>query len=624
MLQSIREATQGWIAGVIISIIILTFALWGIHSYFVGGASHPPVAKVNGVEISQQQLMAAYDRLRRQAQLQHASNNAFTMPDETVLKDRALHALIELEALRQASLQQGYRISDQQLDNFLQSVPEFQVNGQFSEERFHEALAANMISISEFIDLLKSTMLIDQPKHGIFFSAFALPDETNYAIALINQERDIQYITIPFEHFLATTINIPADQIKQYYTAHKNEFMTPEQVSIEYIELSLKHLSDTITPTESMLKSFYNENVNAYTQPAQWKVIAIELPGPTDETALKQAEAARDALLNGTEPSKIPQAKMLNLNAQEWVTLNQLPAPLQNVILSELNKPNQVTNPIKTNTGFVLVKAVDIKQPSIQTFEEAKDKVREAYIKQHAEEKFMELREQLADLTYEHPDSLQPAAKVLNLPIQQSEVFTKDKGGKDISQHKKVRNIAFSNDVVNLQNNSDIIQIASDTAVVIHVKTHKPAALLPLNEVSKQIEDKLKTKEMEIRTEKFVTQLVDQLQKGADPAQLASNNKLTWNNVGYIGRYSDKVVSAILVQAFRMPAPETAKNKVTYGSIRLPNGYAIIALKGVKSGSQADAKQFAAFAEQAQNNEGILEYELYKQSQIKHASIKMQ
>src|SRR5205085_276420 len=114
---------------------------------------------------------------------------------------------------------------------------------------------------------------------------------------------------------------------------------------------------------------------------------------------------------------------------------------------------------------------------------------REAYVRQRAEEKFAQLRDQLADMTYEHPDSLKHAAENLNLTIKTSELFTKDKVGKDVSQYKKVRDTAFSNDVLNLQNNSDVIQINPETVIVLHVKSHIPSSLLPLNNVSKQIED---------------------------------------------------------------------------------------------------------------------------------------
>src|SRR3982751_5650109 len=101
MLQSIREHTQGWIAGTIISIIIFTFALWGIHSYFVVGTNNSIVAEVNGVEISKEQIAIAYERLRRQTQIQLGSNNTISSKDEKTLKLKALQALTEIEALKQ-------------------------------------------------------------------------------------------------------------------------------------------------------------------------------------------------------------------------------------------------------------------------------------------------------------------------------------------------------------------------------------------------------------------------------------------------------------------------------------------------------------------------------------------
>ena len=103
MLQTIREHTQGWIAGTIITIIILTFALWGIHSYFVGGGASSVVAEVNGVDITKEQLTVAYERLRRQIQIQYGANNPITAKDEVALKNRALQALIDIEVLKQAS-----------------------------------------------------------------------------------------------------------------------------------------------------------------------------------------------------------------------------------------------------------------------------------------------------------------------------------------------------------------------------------------------------------------------------------------------------------------------------------------------------------------------------------------
>lgn len=627
MLQTIREHTQGWIAGTIITVIILTFALWGIHSYFVGGAGKSIIAEVNGIDITKEQLSIAYERLRRQIQIQSTSSNPIAAKDETLLKDRALRGLIDVEVLKQASYKQGFRISDGQIDGYLQTMPEFQINGQFSVERFQRILSSAMLSTGEFLDLLRTSLLIEQPKLGIIFTSFVLPDETKYAIALINQERDFDYINIPLQYVLSQPIDVSPAKIKAYYAEHKTEFMTPEQVKVDYIELSLKDLGVQINPTEDALKNFYNENANSYTQPAEWKMMDIEIPfGPNAsqkdiDQAQKKAGVAMEAIKKGEDFSTIARGYSSTLNGQTWMPLNQFPPELQKDAAA-LVKSGQVSEPIKTSKAFIILKAVDVKEPQIQSFEAVKGKVRDTYIRHQAEEKFAELREKLADLTYEHPDSLEFAAKTLNLPIKTSELFTKNKGGKDISQSKKVRTIAFSNDVLNLQNNSDVIQLSSETAIVIHIKSHTPSALLPLNVVSKQIESELKTKEAEARAQKLTEELKAKLQSGVNPQQLASSYKLSWSNAGYLPRYSNKVDSAILDMAFRLPNPSATPKKAVYGITRVPAGYAVIALKSVREGA-VNEKQYAIFAEQVQNSEGLLEYELYKLSLNSNAKINL-
>lgn len=629
MLQSIREHTQGWIAGTIISIIILTFALWGIHSYFVGGGANTNVAEINGVDITKEQLTVAYERLRRQVQVQYGANSPITTKDESALKTKALQALIDIEVLKQASTDQGFRISDRQIDNYLQSMPEFQVDGQFSVDKFQENLSASMLSMSEFLDLIKTNLLIDQPKLGIVFTSFSMPDEASYTIGLVNQEREINYINIPLQYFLNQPIVISPQKIQAYYDDHKTEFMTPDQVNVEYLQLTLKDLSANIKPTETMLKSFYNENINSYTQPMQWKFAYIELPLASSATQEELAQAKKTAddvaqeLSSNTDIAKVAKQYHGNVVSENWMTLNQVPAELQKAV-ADLTKPGQVSEPFRTSKGVAIVKAIDIQEPKIQAFETVKDKVKDIYVRQHAEEKFAELRDQLADLTYEHPDSLQTASKTMNLPIQTSELFSQEKAGKDISQFKKVRDTAFNNDVLNLQNNSDVIQLNPETVIVLRVKSHIASTLLPLSGIAKQIEDKLKTQTAEEDGAKFADDLKSKLQSGADPQTLANTYKFKWISTGLLGRYSTKVDSAILDLAFRMPNPAADGNKPVYDATRLPNGYAIVSLKAVKNGVLADKKQAAVFAEQIQNSEGLLEYELYKQSQIQNAKISVE
>lgn len=484
MLQSIRDYTHGWIAGTIISLLIFSFALWGIHSYLTGVGSNNTVAKVNGVEITKSQLAVSYERLRRQLQSQYSANYQLPEREEVNLKQNALQTLVEVQALKQASEAENYRVTSDQVDSFLESIPEFQVNGVFSLGRFQQVLSTTLYSAGEFLDVLKSTLLIDQPRLGIIFSSYALPNEITDSISLVEQERNIQFISIPQEYFVKQPVTISPESISAYYNEHQDEFKTPEQVSIEYIELTVKDLAAKVHPTDAALKNFYDENSNRFATPAQWQLDEILLPlepSATDDevksATVKMSEIAKSAQ-SGTSFTELATKYSAKGDdkLKSWETLDHISSELQKPVAS-LTKVNQISEPVRTAKGLVILKVTGYKESLVQPFDQVKNKIQDAYTKQQAEEYLGDAREKLASLTYEHPDSLTTAAKALGLSVQTSDLFTKEKGGKDITANTKIREAAFSNDVLALQNNSEVIQINPESALVLRVKSHIPASL---------------------------------------------------------------------------------------------------------------------------------------------------
>ena len=621
MLQSIRDRTHGWIAGIIVSILILSFALWGIHSYLEGNSNNSVAAEVNGTEITKGQLAVAYERMRRQLQMQYSSNYELPANATTDLKDRALQTLVNIQVLQQASLKEKYRISSRQIDSYLQSVPEFQVDGQFSAARFQQLLATTLFNAKDFLDVIRTSLLIDQPRLGLIFTSFALPNEITETIALVGQERNIQYAVLPFQYFANQPFNISDAQVQEYYQQHEEEFKTPEQVSIEYIEFSINDLISTATVPDQKLKDTYNENVNSYSQPAQWNLEAILVP-VTDNAntdAVNKAQSDANEITKKAVDAKDFAALVNSYNAEKvtdtvagWVNIDKVPNELQKAVLA-LTKPKQISEPVRTKAGFVILKLNGYKEPQLQNFDKVKDKVKDSLARQQAQEKFADMKEKIANSTYEHPESLQPAAKALGLQIKSSELFTKDKGGKDISSNTKIREAAFSNDVLNLQNNSDVIQLNPDSIIVLRAKSHMPATLLSEKSVEKQIIEKLKSSEIAAQTAKLAGLIKDKLQNGTAPDDITKQYQLSWTNAGFIGRHTNKVDSAVLDTAFAMPKPE--QGKVSYATTNVSNGYAVVMLAAVQAGTVKGSKeQYQVFGEQIQNSEGLLEYELYKLS----------
>lgn len=628
MLQSIRDHTQGWIAGIIVSLLILSFALWGIHSYFVEGSHNSVVAKVNGSEITKSQLAVAYERMRRQLQIQFSSNYQLPQQEEAGLKERALKSLINVQLLKQASLAENYRISENQINNYLENMPEFQVNGQFSPARFQQVLETTLFNAYDFYDLIHTTLLIEQPRLGMIFTSFSLPNEISRNLELVNQERHIQYLLLPLATIHKETIQVPEDKILAFYKTHEDEFKTPEQVSIEYIELSLKDIGSGIQVNDDILKKYYTENISSFSQPIQWKLDSIFIPlsASANDNELQQAQTKAAVILQQINAgkdlatiSKSQNVQRNEFNKGDWVALNQVPSELQKTVLT-LNKSGQIANPVRTNTGVYILKVNSIKEPIVQTFEQSKNQVRDTFIRQQSEERFAELREKLSNLAYEHPESLDPASKSLNIAIKTSELFSKEKADKTIASNKKVREAAFTNEVINLKNNSDLIQLSNENVIVLRIKTHIPATLLPLKMVQNQIVTHLKNIEVEARAKNLIEEIKQKLTTNPSPEVIAKEYNLHWNDVGFIGRHSNKISSAILESAFSIPKSNNP-NKRAYSIAKIQDGYALIALLGVRNGTSNQPEQYKIFAEQNQNVQGLMEYELYKQSIQKQAKI---
>jgi peptidyl-prolyl cis-trans isomerase D len=628
MLQSIRDRTHGWVAGIIISLVILSFALWGIHSYLEGAGTSDVVAKVNGTEITKRQLAAAYEPLRNQVQTTTESG-ILSEKVETSLKQRALAALINVQVLKQASISQDYKVSDRQIENYLQRMQDFQVNGEFSVDRFKQLLANNSLSVGDFIKLVKTTLLIDQPKSGIVLTSFVLPNEITGTVALINQERDIAYLMLTSASFLKDEIKVSDDEVAAYYQQHQDEFKTPEQISISYLELSPKDLTAGIQPTADELKSYYNENLNNYTLPMQWKIQAILIPVAEKTTEIAIAAAKKkitelqEKITTGADFAALARQNPADISDSEWFILSKLPAELQKTV-SALTSKGQISDVVKTSRGLVLIKAVDVKAAETQPLLQVKDKVAELLIKQKSQEKYADQKEKLANLTYEHPDTLDSAAAALGLVVKTSHEFTLDKAGSDISANKKIRDVAFSQDVLNSQNNSDVIQATPDSVVVLRIKSHTPASTLSLQTVKQQVIDKLKSEKAEQKASAIAEEVKKKLEDGVSPDQVAQQYHVEWSKVGYVGRYSTKVDSAILYTAFRIPRPHAGSHQL-YASVKIPTGYAVVASNAVRDGAPKPGNQeeYDAFAEKIQNTQGILEYKLYEQSLENKAKVKL-
>ena len=191
MLQAIRDKTTGWIAYAIIFLISVPFALWGVNSY-LGGGEVAPAATVNGQEISARDFDRAYANYRQRLAQVFGGTIPTGFGDDDLLKNQVLTQLIEEFVLRQYTLQQRYRIGDQQLSGLIRSEQAFQSDGRFEQSIYQSQLASLGYSSLGFEQEYRQKRTMNQLQTAINATAFTVPESKRQFASLASQTRKIR------------------------------------------------------------------------------------------------------------------------------------------------------------------------------------------------------------------------------------------------------------------------------------------------------------------------------------------------------------------------------------------------------------------------------------------------
>lgn len=603
MLQSMRERMQGIIAIAIVGIICVTFALWGVQNYLQGRGGGDVVAKINGVKITTQQLQTAYDRAKRILMAQMGKDFSFDQKTQATLKAQVTQQLIMDQVLFQEAKDLGFRVGSEQIDAVLSQLPIFQVNGKFSATRFQEVLSSMLYSETEFVADLQKKMIVNQLQAGIVGSAFALPSEVNKFVQLIKQTRDIGYTIIPVAHFI-NQIKISDQDIQKYYQDHKDQFKTKEQVSIAYLELSAAKLKTRVQVTAAAMQQFYDDNIDLYSHPERWQVVRafVAIPENADTSALKKAEAQVMAL-----------AKQGKFDKPSWIVSGQVSESF--VAALQKLKPGQISDPISTPQGLFVVKLLQTKKATVAPFANVAPQVKKALIQQKTEQLFADQNNKLSDITYTNSNTLNVAAKELNLPIQTTGLFGQQGGKTGLSANSKIIKAAFSDTVLNQNYNSDPIEISPGQVVVLRINQHKPSSVKPLSAVKQTVKQQLITEQARQKAEALGAQLLAAIKQGKSAPSLAAKQGLVWRTAPRIERRHENIDPQIVKAAF----------SAQLRGINLTNGdYAIVQVTKVYPGNikQLSKTELSHLKQAISQNFGRTDYELYSNELMKDANIK--
>ncbi len=596
MLQSIRDKTSGWIAYLVIGLISIPFALWGINSY-LGGGEQKPAAIVDGVEITPQQLDFAYGRYRERLASMFGGNLPAAFADENTLKEQVLNQLIEEQVLTAYINDKGFRVGDGNLFENIRSMSVFQQDGKFNKEQYRNQLASQGYQPSQFEGELRRSLEMQQLSQALKSTAFVTPAQRELYNQINNQQRKLRVISIENK---PEAITVSDQEVEEYYKSQSALFMNPAKVKVDFIEISVDSLKNSIDVSEDEILARYDSSREQLTTPETRAASHILLTVKSDADQAQQDEVKK----------KIEELKARIDQGEDFATLarqsSQDPGSaadggdLGEVEKGMMVKPfettlfamneGEVSEPVKTQFGWHLIKLKKISGGQTKTFDEAHDQIKQEIATEKAESQVYDLAESLSNTAYEQPDSLQPAADQLGLKIHTTEWFTRS-AGTGFAENEKVRQAAFSEEVLQQKRNSETIELGDSRVAVIHLNEYKEAEQRPLSEVYAQIMQDLKVKKGRELAQQKGKELLQEIKQGSKSFDaIATENELKINDAGYVNRQSDSVSSDVLNTAFTMPHPENEVAQLE-GVSEVNGNYSIIELSAIKVVESNDEQQ---------------------------------
>ena len=621
MLQNIRDNSQGWIAKTIIGIIVVLMAFTGIEAIFQATTNSQDAAKVNGEEISQNELSQAVDMQRRQLMQQLGKDFDASLLDEKMLRESALKGLIDRKLLLQGAENSKFAFSETALDQVILQTPEFQVDGKFSAERFDQVIRQLGYSRMQFRQMLAQEMLIGQLRAGLAGSGFVTDAQVLAFARLEKQTRDFASLNVKAD---PAAVKLTDDEVKAYYDEHAKEFMTPDQVVIDYVELKKASFFDQVSVKDEDLQAAYQKEIANLSEQRRAAHILIEV---NDKVTEAQAKAKIEEI-----QARLAKGEKFEALAKEF---SQDPGSASNggdlgyagpgvydpafeTALYALAK-DQVSAPIRTDFGFHLIKLLGVEAPEVPTFASLKDKLTRELKTQQVEQRFVEATKQLEDSSFEASDLAQPAQD-LKLTVHTSKPFGRE-GGEGVAANRAVITAAFSPEVLDEGANSTAIELDPETVIVLRAKEHLKPAQLPLESVAASIRVQLTKEHASAAAKTKAEELIVSLREGKTPLDKAIDGQ-SWKVTQAATRGQEGVDPTVLQALFRMPKP-VAKDKPTFSNVTLADGsLVIVRLDGVNEAAAPTEEEKAQYRRFLASRIGQQDFAAYRKLLESQAEIK--
>ncbi len=589
-MQAFRNIVKGWFGKFILAIVCLLFVLLGSEALLSLTTKQPPMVIVEGEEISKEAVLARVEQQKQFILQQYRGQIQPDLIDEELLKTSVVEGMIKRVLMQKFVDDNSMGIPQAYVNKEILANPDFQENGEFSQELFNRLVKRVGLTPSGYIAEIKFTNIIRQLESVVRLTAFSTPSELSQVKALENQERTFRYARISHKGF-EDEVNITSEDIKAYYDQHQDNYMAPEAVKVEYVLFSQSDVAKEMSVDEEQLQEAYTQYVEQIKSEEKRESahILIEVNEDRSEDSAKSlAESLLKRLQGGEEFSALAKEYSDDIGSKDQG--GELGASKRGEFLPEFEevlfalKEGDTSEVIQTEYGFHIIKLMKIQPLDIKAFDDKKDELKKELQQSLAVEAFLNYETEVGELAFEHED-LSVFEENYDKEIQRTDWITR-RTGSGIFQTPNQIKALFATEVIEDGRNSVWISLGEDQGAIARLVTHRPRAVRPINEVKEQIEKLLLTQEAAKLAAKKGQKLIAKLKSMEDFEAVSQEFNVEWAEPVTVDRRSTKAPYKVISKAFSMPKPKDA-NPVVAGT-KDASDFLVISLDGISVSKGAD------------------------------------
>ncbi len=582
---------------VVLALIILPFAFWGLDSYQNSGDAGV-MATVNGTNIGQAEFEDALMQQRRRMQELAGANFDPELFDRPEIKRSVLEGLATQHLMLATAKDEGLAVSDEQIAQIIASVGAFQKDGRFDKQMYEAALRAQGMSPELFEYRVRQDILNRQLTDAYTQNGFSAETTAEKLIRLNEQQRVVSITTLGLSDFLKKAVVADAE-VKKYYEQNSQQFQVPERAQVDYLVFSADALAEKINPTAAEVKGYYDEHLGEFSTQEQRQAshILISVATQASDAEKQAAKQQAEQLLADVKAAPSKFAAIAKENSQDPGSAangGDLGMFARGMMVKQFDeavfsmKVGQISDLVQTDFGYHIIKVTAVKASKAQPLKEVSALIEQRLRAQQSADKFAELAERFNDIVYEQSDSLAPAAELVGVKVVSGTWLSRDQQPNELWTAKALEAV-FSEDAVKNKRNTAAVEVKPNTLLAAHVTQHQEVTVRPYEEVASGIRKLLQHKAALMAVEEQGKATLAGLQGG-------EAKRLVWKTALKLSRAQRSDLEPTLLHQIFLA--DTRKLPAYVGVVDATSGYVIARIDAVKDVASIDPAKRERYAQQ--------------------------